>query len=130
MYSIDLLLGYAPEDALLKSIIDDIANLFGTRPQCRFFHKGETSILDYGLPDLSYYSTYSTEDQRSVCKLVAKALERFEPRLSKVLVVPASSDSDERFHFHITANVALGQEYVTIALDLGSSSEGITLSRK
>jgi type VI secretion system lysozyme-like protein len=116
MLSINLLLN---KDASIKEIIEDVANLLSSRPQGSFFHKGETSILDYGMPDLSYYSTYAIEDQKTVAKLIEKSLKAFEPRLSNVVVTPTASE--DKFHFRIQAKV--GAKAVSLHL----SKEGAEL---
>lgn len=116
MLSINLLLS---TNASVKEIIEDVANLLSSRPQGSFFHKDETSILDYGMPELSYYSPYSIEDQRAVAKLIEKSLKAFEPRLSNVVVTPAASE--DKFHFRIRAKVCSKE----VSLDF--SSKGVEL---
>lgn len=75
-------------------------------------------------PDVSYYSPYSASDQKIVCRIVEKCLERFEPRLLNVSVTPIEQDADCEigFYFRIKANIVLGREQVAVVLDSNFSS--------
>ena len=48
----------------------------------------KTSLLYYGLPDLSRFNPNSSDDQQRVCELIKNCIHRFEPRLQQVEVNP------------------------------------------
>jgi len=68
--------------------------------------EARTSILAYGLPDLTLFSGSSSDCQR-ICTLIEEALRAYEPRLQprsiKVTHATAREDSHVRLHFNIHA---------------------------
>ncbi len=68
--------------------------------------EARTSILAYGLPDLTLFSGNPSDCQR-ICTLIEEALRTFEPRLQprsiKVEHVTAPGDTHVRLHFNIHA---------------------------
>ncbi len=140
MYGIDIWLGYtsaqnsaipvhAPEhkELLIDNVIFDVCNLLNSRSVTQDLGADvlETpSILDYGVPDVSYYSPYSSTDQQIVCKIVEECLERFEPRLLNISVTPIEQDftCEIGFYFRIKANIVLGKEQIAVVLDSNFSS--------
>lgn len=129
MSSINILLGYIAStpnpqleddmrNILIKNIIEDVSNLLNTKPQNTDL-LSYVSILDYGLPDLSYYSPYSTTDQNIVSRLIQNSIEHFEPRLFDIVVTPIVKDDNygKIFRFQITANAILGSEKIAVILE-------------
>jgi type VI secretion system protein ImpF len=45
------------------------------------FEEASTSLLAYGIPDLTAFSWASSNDNRAVVKVIEEAIKRFEPRL-------------------------------------------------
>jgi type VI secretion system protein ImpF len=68
--------------------------------------EARTSILAYGLADLTLFSGNPTDCQR-ICTLIEEALRTFEPRLQprsiKVTHVTTREDTHVRLHFNIHA---------------------------
>jgi type VI secretion system lysozyme-like protein len=140
MYGIDIWLGYIAaqnpqipiqiarhKELLIDNIILDVCNLLNSRSSAQDLNADfldTPSILDYGVPDVSYYSPYSSSDQETVCKIIAKSLERFEPRLNNMTVSPIEQDLSEEigFYFRIKANAVLGREQIAVILDSNFSS--------
>jgi type VI secretion system lysozyme-like protein len=135
MYGIDIWLGYTAaqnaglpgpseehKELLIDNIIFDICNLLNARSTSGDLGENvlqTASILDYGVPDVSYYSPYSASDQQTVCKIVEECLERFEPRLLNINVSPIEQDPCREigFYFRIKANIVLGREQIAVVLD-------------
>ncbi len=135
MYGIDIWLGYTSaqnsqtpvqaeehKELLIDNVIFDVCNLLNSRSTAQ--NLGESvletpSILDYGMPDVSYYSPYSAADQQTVCKIVEECLQRFEPRLTNVVVTPIAQEpnGDIGFYFRIKANIVIGREQIAVVLD-------------
>jgi type VI secretion system lysozyme-like protein len=140
MHGIDILLGYVAaqnpqvpiqveqhKELLVDNVIFDICNLLNSRSnnvQLDSDLLNTPSILDYGIPDVSYYSPYSTKDQEIVAGIIQDCLERFEPRLRNVKVTPIAKDmsAEMGFHFRIKANIILGKEQIAVVLDSNFSS--------
>jgi len=68
--------------------------------------EARTSILAYGMPDLTFFSGNSADRQR-ICTLMEEALRTFEPRLQprsiKVEHATTREDTHARLHFNIHA---------------------------
>jgi type VI secretion system lysozyme-like protein len=140
MYGVDIWLGYLAsqnpqipievdqhKELLIDNIILDVCNLLNSRSSAQNLDSdflNTASILDYGMPDVSYYSPYSSSDQETVCKIIARSLERFEPRLNNVSVTPIEQDLAQEvgFYFRIKANIVLGREQIAVVLDSNFSS--------
>jgi type VI secretion system protein ImpF len=68
------------------------------------------SIANYGLPDLHSERVRETLDVGKLCETIKSCIERFEPRLRRVRVLPAPggnaiSPGDRRFRFSIDADL-------------------------
>ena len=68
--------------------------------------EARTSILAYGMPDLTFFAGNLADRQR-ICTLMEEALRTFEPRLQprsiKVEHVTTREDTHARLHFNIHA---------------------------
>jgi type VI secretion system protein ImpF len=140
MYGVDIWLGYLAsqnpqipievdqhKELLIDNIILDVCNLLNSRSSAQNLDSdflNTASILDYGVPDVSYYSPYSSSDQETVCKIIARSLERFEPRLTNMAVTLVEQDLSKEvgFYFRIKANIVLGREQIAVVLDSNFSS--------
>jgi type VI secretion system protein ImpF len=83
-----------------RQYLDDVLD---DRPEAR------SSILTYGLPDLSLYSPGRETDRDLICAAIRRALERFEPRFVKgsirVEKVDAPTDYRLTSQFRISATL-------------------------
>jgi len=131
MYSIDILLGYLNTDnshvkhpvkdhkaLFIRKVIEDVGNLLNSKTQ-NLSKPDYESILDYGLEDLSYYVPYSSHDQSIVAGIIQSCIERFEPRLTDVKVIPIVQDDGygKIFRFQITADIKLDKEQIVVVLE-------------
>lgn len=71
------------------------------------FDEASTSVLSYGIPDLTGFSWTSVNDGKTVAKLIEEAIKNFEPRLVprsvKVSQVERESVDDFRVRLRIDA---------------------------
>ncbi|QEK39908.1 type VI secretion system baseplate subunit TssE [Candidatus Sneabacter namystus] len=132
MYAIDILLGYitqegdsakafieGSEEAIVREIVGDVTNLLNSRPQYCMQEEESCSILGYGIPDLSQYTPYSIKDRERVVVIIQKCLERFEPRLEDLSVVPVEKQDQytSEFHFIIRAALKVSGRYISFSAD-------------
>ncbi len=89
------------EESDYSDLVRDLSDLLGAR---RGFSNRLPGILDWGLPSLSGISPSSERDREDVAKHVAEAIERFEPRVEQVRVIPVPGVRD--FAFEIEAILA------------------------
>ena len=89
------------EESDYSDLVRDLSDLLGAR---RGFSNRLPGILDWGLPSLSGISPSSERDREDVAKHVAEAIERFEPRVEQVRVIPVPGVRD--FAFEIEATLA------------------------
>jgi type VI secretion system protein ImpF len=95
--------------ALKQSVGRDLEALLNTRQE-RIdelpdgYAEAEHSILSYGLPDFSSLGLSSPADCAKVRRAIEKAIERFEPRLDKVVILMDDPKNVDRgLHFRIEA---------------------------
>lgn len=99
---------------LKRSVASDLERLLNTRimppPEAGEFEnltETRSSILNYGIPDLSTYSWTSSSDAAIVARAVEEAIRAFEPRLLagsvKCQVVPQSDPGDFTMRLRIDA---------------------------
>ena len=89
------------EESDYSDLVRDLSDLLGAR---RGFSNRLPGILDWGLPSLSGISPSSERDREDVAKHLAEAIERFEPRVEQVRVIPVPGVRD--FAFEIEAILA------------------------
>jgi type VI secretion system lysozyme-like protein len=112
---------YKPAQGVIEDLIEDISNLLNTKPIYSFDENSQLKnfILNYGLMDLSAYSSYSKDDQKKVGEMIKECLLLFEPRLNEVSVVPI--DKGENYgitlYFRITATLLFSDESILIVLE-------------
>jgi|HigsolmetaAR202D_1030399.scaffolds.fasta_scaffold14155_2 type VI secretion system lysozyme-related protein len=69
---------------LLESVRREVTQLFNTRcpipaPE---LERRERSIIDYGIPDLSYYSPGNDDSEQALRRMLRNTLAVFEPRIA------------------------------------------------
>lgn len=75
---------------LRESVRRDLEILFNTRFRCisppEGCHHLKSSLVNYGLPDLSTINLASQEQRKRFCRDIEKAILTFEPRIKSVKV--------------------------------------------
>jgi type VI secretion system protein ImpF len=116
---------------LKKSLAREIAQLFNTKSGLTMaqYQSSDLTVLDYGLPDFSALSPDSERDTRLMVEVMTKCLEKFEPRLSMVLVtIKPDEDSKSAAHATVMAAVKIGRQALRVDFDLAfTPSEGMRL---
>ncbi len=101
------------------SIMDHLNRLFNTR-------EGSLPHLkDYGLPDISEIYRKMPHGIEELQKAIKKTIEKYEPRMHKIKVVPVTMDPKEfRLVFILTGEFREGGivRFQTTFTSLGSSS--------
>ena len=112
---------------LRESLVRELGNLFGARSARSVAHylKGELTVLDYGLPDLSHLSARAEADRLVLTRVLHMAMASFEPRLAAVEVsVEPAADAPTRAHVRIAAAVRIGSALRRVEFDLALPSGG------
>lgn len=87
-------------------------------PQLANWPAAKTTVINYGLPDITSLGLMSSSDQRSLRLAIEACLRAFEPRLTDVRVTLESTDTtDRRLRFHIEGNMRLDPAPEEIAFD-------------
>lgn len=100
---------YQSISELRSAVRRDLENLLNTRWRCTRqseFGEGLTSsLVNYGLPDFCGGNMQAAQDPDIVFEQVVQAIERFEPRLKKVRVIPLQDEPsvDRTLRFQIEA---------------------------
>lgn len=81
-----------------KRVEEDLVDLMTAKRPASGTYDGlpevERSIVNFGLPDVSHGILESPDLRMAYCDAVREAIERFEPRLTDVVVaIPSSSDN-------------------------------------
>jgi len=74
---------------LRESVRRELERMLNTRsslPVDRLDERGELTVLEYGIPDLSAFSAGSEEDLVRMAGVISRAVAAFEPRLRQVRV--------------------------------------------
>ena len=83
---------------LKRAVIHDLEWLLNSRCwwplEIGNLEEASTSILNYGLGDLSIYSWISSDDRRVICSMIEDAVRTFEPRLQPRSVKVSLVDRD------------------------------------
>lgn len=120
---------------IILDIVGDIKDLLNTNNGSNNISANEGLegfITNYGLPELSYYSPYSLEDQNKVSALIKNCLSQFEPRLQHVSVNPVSQASTNIFHYKIKATITTKLDSCSLVIDsrINNVSKEILLTRE
>ena len=98
---------YQSISELRAAVRRDLENLLNTRWRCtRQSEPGqglESSLVNYGLPDFCGGNMQAAQNPAVVFDQVVQAIERFEPRLKKVRVLPLQEEPsvDRNLRFQI-----------------------------
>lgn len=112
---------------LRESLVREMRQLFSTKSRLTMaqYQKSELTVLDYGLPDFTALSPGSTNDTTLMAEVLTKCLEKFEPRLSMVLVtVKPETGSGTTAHASIAAAVTIGRQALRLDFDLAFTPAG------
>jgi type VI secretion system protein ImpF len=91
----------------------DLEELLNTRRSARAiaeeFPEVRSSVVNYGLPDLSSVSADTDAEREDVARIIESVIGRFEPRLREVRAqLVGGVDGKERaLRFHISARLAV-----------------------
>jgi type VI secretion system protein ImpF len=98
-------------DNELKAVRRDLEDLLNSHPPVLELEGGsdllKRSLLTYGLPDLASLSIVAAETKSSIEKVLEGIIERYEPRLKEVRVLPVKTPADleRRLRYHINARL-------------------------
>lgn len=107
---------------LKKKLGRDLEWLFNTRANRDVpseYREVVTSVMNYGLPDVSNLSMANVRDRQRLEKAIEQAIVHFEPRLTGVQVrlVADGGEGGKRVRFHIDAMLRLEPMPERIAFD-------------
>lgn len=95
-----------------QSLRRDLEHLLNTRARNLVWDEErlvelKESLADYGLPDFSWASLGSDSDRKKFCGRIREIIERHEPRLANVEVLPVTAGEtlDRSFAFRIVAEL-------------------------
>ena len=111
----DRFLSEKPAD--LQSLARDIADIVGARRA----HSGP-GIVGWGLSGADRTTGASADDRKRLASDMAAAIEKFEPRLSGVTVVPELKGS--KLRFRVSANLLFGDTRTVVLSVLGPNRNG------
>lgn len=119
----------------ILALIRDISNLLNTKLSSTYFRENnllEDFITSYGLPELSYYSPYSLDDQGIVSNLIKDCLIRFEPRLMDISVRSIPQPDSMTFHYKINGVIEFESTLLPLILDstINTISKEIRLTQE
>lgn len=115
---------------LRESVQRDIQNLLNSR--IRFLTPDpsleavQTSVLNYGLPDLASHSVSSVLGKREFAQWIETAIRRFEPRFMSVTVTPLDNEDSSGFAFRVDAKLYADPAPEDVSFD--SEVDPMTLS--
>jgi len=106
------------KDALKR----DLEWLLNTRqpplPEIADYALAKTSVINYGLPDITAMGLNSASDNRRLRLAIETCLRNFEPRLSDVRVTLDSGDTtDRKLRFHIEGSMKLDPAPEEVSFD-------------
>lgn len=96
-----------------SSIRKELSVLLNTRAAkgCEEFLIEDLSVLDFGIPEIGIFGTRSGSDLELLQKIITKAINSFEPRLSNIQVkISCSFQKHHHLDVYINAKVWLHAE--------------------
>ena len=100
------------EDTGLERIAADLADILSGR---RMFSGRRLGVLGWGMPSMTNITSRTTQHRQQVAGYIADTLNRFEPRLEGIKVVPMEDAVD--FSFRIEAQlVESGSSSITLRI--------------
>jgi type VI secretion system protein ImpF len=108
--------------ALSLAVQRDLEHLLNTRREEELipaeYHAASASLLNFGLPDPTFYSLKSPADQQRMRRSIESALQSFEPRLGNVTVTIEGFDEVKPvLHFRVEAVLKIEPAPEPIAFD-------------
>ena len=107
---------------LKRSIARDIEWLLNTHRSIEEVRDSdlllESSLFNYGLPDITSFNRRSSQDQKSLLRLLESAVSTFEPRLEGIRVIRQDGDEDRpRLRFTIEGMLLIEPSPELVAFD-------------
>ncbi|MEY3942894.1 MAG: hypothetical protein RLZZ133_584 [Pseudomonadota bacterium] len=91
-----------------------------------FLKTARLTVLDWGLPDLTGLSAERSEDRDLCARVVVRAIEAFEPRLSKPTVeIAAFRQGRDICRFSLAAELRLGTIRERLIFNLGFEGDAV-----
>jgi type VI secretion system protein ImpF len=112
---------------LKKSLAREMGQLFSTKSRLTVaeYRTHELTVLDYGLPDFTALSPASENDIALVAEVLTKCLEKYEPRLSMVLVTVKPDAANRRAaHATVMAAVTIDRQALRVDFDVAFTPIG------
>ena len=120
--------------AMRQSVRRDLENLLNAKvrwhPWPASFTELETSLVNYGLPDFSALPVGALEGRQLLCRQVAEAIRRFEPRFQAVEVEVVDKDLPLDRVLRLRIHALLRADPVPEALVFDSEVEPVHLGLK
>ena len=92
----------------------------------QFLKTTRLTVLDWGLPDLTGLSAERSEDRDLCARVVVRAIEAFEPRLSKPTVeIAAFRQGRDICRFSLAAELRLGTIRERLIFNLGIDGDAV-----
>lgn len=92
----------------------------------QFLKTARLTVLDWGLPDLTGLSAERSEDRDCCARVVVRAIEAFEPRLSKPTVeIAAFRQGRDICRFSLAAELRLGTIRERLIFNLGIDGDAV-----
>ena len=92
----------------------------------QFLKTARLTVLDWGLPDLTGLSAERSEDRDLCARVVVRAIEAFEPRLSKPTVeIAAFRQGRDICRFSLAAELRLGTIRERLIFNLGIDGHAV-----
>ena len=88
---------------LMVSVALNISHLLNTRSSYNFdeLEKMERSVLNFGIPELTYQSLGGESDKNKISKIIKDTIMFYEPRLKNIMVTCMSETSCDKIFFQI-----------------------------
>ena len=91
-----------------------------------FLKTARLTVLDWGLPDLTGLSAERSEDRDLCARVVVRAIEAFEPRLSEPTVeIAAFRQGRDICRFSLAAELRLGTIRERLIFNLGFEGDAV-----
>ncbi len=108
------------KEATLDSLARDIADILGAR---RGLQENLPGVLGWGLPSMIGLTPAAEKDRLMVANFIQEAIEKFEPRLVNVNVIPLEGASID-FSFQLEAILVLDDDSEEVTLRILSPRRG------
>jgi type VI secretion system protein ImpF len=117
-----IMTGYSAEK-MYRAVLRDLEDLLNTRRTAvglpEALDEVSSSIVAYGLPDISSAEAGSTSSRQDVATAIRSVIDRFEPRIQDVSVILLNPEDDittQSVRFRVDARLAV-DPYPDIAFD-------------